>query len=51
MIAITLDQEQPDGSILTRYFEWEEEEGEEGADDDGEEAVEDEDGEEDEEED
>jgi hypothetical protein len=53
MIAVTLDQEQPDGSILIRYFEWEEEEeeGEEGADDDGEEAVEDEDGEEDEEED
>jgi hypothetical protein len=25
MIAITLDQEQPDGSILIRYFEWEEE--------------------------
>ena len=24
MIAITLDQEQPDGSILIRYFEWEE---------------------------
>jgi hypothetical protein len=53
MIAVTLDQEQPDGSILIRYFEWEEEEeeGEERADDDGEEAVEDEDGEEDEEED
>jgi hypothetical protein len=24
MIAITLDQEQPDGSIIVRYFEWEE---------------------------
>lgn len=24
MIAVTLDQEQPDGSIIVRYFEWEE---------------------------
>ncbi len=24
MIAITLDQEQPDGSLIIRYFEWEE---------------------------
>ena len=35
MIAITLDQEQPDGSIHIRYFEWEES-GDDGDDDDDE---------------
>jgi hypothetical protein len=39
MIAITLDQEQPDGSIIIRYFEWEE------SDDDDDEDDEDDDGE------
>ena len=41
MIAITLDQEQPDGSIIIRYFEWEES----GDDDDDDEDDEDDDGE------
>jgi hypothetical protein len=39
MIAITLDQEQPDGSIIIRYFEWEEsddDDDDEDDDDDGE---------------
>ncbi len=38
MIAITLDQEQPDGSIIVRYFEWEEsdDDGDEDDEDDGE---------------
>jgi hypothetical protein len=39
MIAITLDQEQPDGSIVIRYFEWEEsddDDDDEDDDDDGE---------------
>jgi hypothetical protein len=37
MIAITLDQEQPDGSIVIRYFEWEEsDDDEDDEDDDGE---------------
>lgn len=39
MIAITLDQEQPDGSIIIRYFEWEEE----SSDDDDEDEDEDDD--------
>ena len=34
MIAVTLDEEQPDGSVIVRYFEWEE------SADDGEEAAE-----------
>jgi hypothetical protein len=34
MIAITLDQEQPDGSVIIRYFEWEEESDDEDDDDD-----------------
>jgi hypothetical protein len=34
MIAITLDQEQPDGSIIIRYFDWEESDDDD--DDDGE---------------
>ena len=34
MIAITLDQEQPDGSIVIRYFEWEESDDDEDDDDD-----------------
>jgi hypothetical protein len=33
MIAITLDQEQPDGSIIIRYFDWEESDDEEDEDD------------------
>jgi hypothetical protein len=33
MIAVTLDQEQPDGSIIVRYFEWEESDDEEDEDD------------------
>jgi hypothetical protein len=46
MIAVTLDQEQPDGSVIVRYFEWEESaasgrgevaEGEEEGDEEGEE--------------
>lgn len=41
MIAITLDQEQPDGSIIIRYFEWEESDD----DDDDDEDDEDDDGE------
>jgi hypothetical protein len=45
MIAITLDQEQPDGSIIIRYFEWEEE-GADEDDDDGETEGEGEEGEE-----
>jgi hypothetical protein len=37
MIAITLDQEQPDGSIIIRYFDWEEsDDDDEDDDDDGE---------------
>jgi hypothetical protein len=41
MIAITLDQEQPDGSIIVRYFEWEEsddngDDDDDNGDDDGE---------------
>jgi hypothetical protein len=37
MIAATLDQEQPDGSVIVRYFEWEESDdnGEDDDDDDG----------------
>lgn len=42
MIAITLDQEQPDGSIIIRYFEWEESDDD---DDDDDEDDEDDDGE------
>src|ERR687891_495998 len=34
MIAVTLDQEQPDGSVIVRYFEWEESD-DNGDDDDG----------------
>ncbi len=34
MIAITLDQEQPDGSIIIRYFEWEESDDDDDDDDD-----------------
>jgi hypothetical protein len=34
MIAVTLDQEQPDGSIIIRYFEWEEESDDEDDEDD-----------------
>lgn len=33
MIAITLDQEQPDGSLIIRYFEWEESDDDEDEDD------------------
>jgi hypothetical protein len=39
MIAVTLDQEQPDGSVIVRYFEWEEsadEDDDDDEDDDGE---------------
>jgi hypothetical protein len=36
MIAITLDQEQPDGSIIIRYFEWEESDDDDNDDDDDE---------------
>lgn len=36
MIAITLDQEQPDSSIIIRYFEWEESDDEDDEDEDGE---------------
>ena len=43
MIAITLDQEQPDGSIIIRYFEWEESGDDD--DDDDDEDDEDDDGE------
>lgn len=43
MIAITLDQEQPDGSIIIRYFEWEESDDDD--DDDDDEDDEDDDGE------
>jgi hypothetical protein len=49
MIAITLDQEQPDGSIIIRYFDWEESDDEED-EDDGETEEEGEEGEEGEEE-
>jgi hypothetical protein len=35
MIAATLDQEQPDGSIIVRYFEWEESDDNGDDDDDG----------------
>jgi hypothetical protein len=42
MIAVTLDQEQPDGSIIIRYFEWEESDDD---DDDDDEDDEDDDGE------
>ena len=35
MIAITLDQEQPDGSVIIRYFEWEESDDNGDDDDDG----------------
>jgi hypothetical protein len=34
MIAVTLDQEQPDGSVIVRYFEWEESADEDDDDDD-----------------
>src|SRR5918992_247782 len=34
MIAITLDQEQPDGSIIIRYFDWEESDDDDDDDDD-----------------
>jgi hypothetical protein len=34
MIAVTLDQEQPDGSIIVRYFEWEESDDDDEDDDD-----------------
>jgi hypothetical protein len=44
MIAITLDQEQPDGSIIIRYFEWEES-GDDDDDDEDDEDDEDDDGE------
>ena len=44
MIAITLDQEQPDGSIIIRYFEWEESD-DDNDDDDEDEDDEDDDGE------
>jgi hypothetical protein len=44
MIAITLDQEQPDGSVIIRYFEWEEE-SDDDDDDDDEDEDEDDDGE------
>ena len=33
MIAITLDQEQPDGSIIIRYFDWEESDDDDDDDD------------------
>lgn len=36
MIAITLDQEQPDGSIIIRYFEWQESDDDDDDDDDDE---------------
>ncbi len=46
MIAITLDQEQPDGSVIIRYFEWEEEgDDDDDDDDDNEDEDEDDDGE------
>ena len=35
MIAVTLDQEQPDGSVIVRYFEWEESDDNGDDDDDG----------------
>jgi hypothetical protein len=35
MIAVTLDEEQPDGSVIVRYFEWEESDDDDD-DDDGE---------------
>lgn len=44
MIAITLDQEQPDGSVIIRYFEWEEE-SDDDEDDDDDDEDEDDDGE------
>lgn len=44
MIAITLDQEQPDGSIIIRYFEWQESDDDDD-DDDEDEDDEDDDGE------
>src|ERR687896_691450 len=34
MIAATLDQEQPDGSVIVRYFEWEQESDDDDDDDD-----------------
>jgi hypothetical protein len=45
MIAITLDQEQPDGSLIIRYFEWEESGDDEDDDDDEDEDDDDGDGE------